>query len=440
MTVYNNITEVTEVGDTNLMSPDKVISNKEIVLTDSQQLRTQEQEPELAKLSNFLGSSGIINLTEVEDTEFGNEDNVYETQILIKKNSTETYVVGNTTADRGYIYKITNDEYDNPELLVEFIEAANQFTIYLPCFKGDELHIVYTNNISIKYCIYDTVNEVFILNPTTVTTGIYPQGIRYNQQRDEVSFVVTTSTNNSRIYSVTASNTFVSENSQPIQPKRFYINKNFIRCDTHGTNNFYDDKMYFLSNDGNKIFSYSTVDFSYTLEKDITSLRTLGNLNFTALQCTTAGTFYFSIGANNTTDQLEIFYAQSGDLDNPTIIIQNGYPSPTFSYLYLLDDASAIIKYFSGSGQSDVIDINYNLSVSLDPFEFLTTVDSGTDIQYTVTKDTNKFFILYNDSFTLSIELRFKEFTMNEADAPVIIPAQPTTPPAQLVWTLRRTR
>lgn len=439
---YNEYSLRPKVGDIRATTVDNVNLDKEIILTAEKQFLDSSVSPELYAKDSFKGASGILSLTNPVDGILENDNQVKVNNILIKKNANEIYLVGNVKASNnysGHVYKITNGDFANAVKIIDNLGTPNRFQVFLPCFRGDDLHIVYGDSVNIRYYIYDTLNNVVKLNETVVSTGLYPTSIRYIESKDEVVFTVTNVANNTRIYSVVNDSSFTLQNSEGIQSKQLRNNKTMVRCDTHGTNNFYDNKLWFYSQNGSLIFSFDVNTYAYTLEKDISTERTIANdAPYTYCQVTENGTFYFLFGTDETLNQVQIFAAKNGDLVNSSVVTQDVVDFTIGTYLQLMDDSSALLKTYTASLVSDIIRVTYDLDITTNPFSVLTNLNAGTDVTFTATKNTDKLYIVYPTSPTAANDLRYIELDMTESSGALIIPEAPLTLSNQYVFTIRK--
>ena len=443
MSLYNTLNGNSyKVGDIRFTTIDNVNLDKEIILTQDRQFFDSSVAPLLYEKEGFQGASGILSLDNPVDDIISLESGEKLGNIIIEKNDNELYLLSTTDIGSNNtalkVYRILNRDFSNPIKIIEMQFVTNSLTA-IPCFKGDdELHIVIGDNSNIRYYIYDTLNDVEVLQETIVTSGENPTSIRYIESKDEVVFTATIATNSMRIYSVTSDNNFILQAAQSIEPKRVNYNNSYVfRCDKVGTNNFYDNKLWFFAESNDLIFSFNVNTYKYTLEKDISSDITLSNISFSFCQVTENGTFYFITSQDSTNNKIELFTAKNGDLNNSNIIMQDIISFPTGSYLSLMDDNSAIIKLTQGSGTPDVLYITYDLNEIINPFSTLITLNSSRNVSYSVTKNNDKLYIAYSTTASASNDVRYVEFDITESDGVLIIPRSLSTDDL-IVMTIRK--
>jgi hypothetical protein len=441
MSLYNNLTgNSLKPGDIVAMSPDNT-TDKFIELTQDNQLFDKNFKPKLYELSNFQGNSGIT------DLQFNNENlliagststsykNDYSI-ISIKKNENETYLLGRGTSSGGLMFRVTNSDIDNTEILKRNFINSGRFQQILACFKGDELHLCYSNNSTCYYSVYDTINDT-LSTEITITSSLNPVGMRYIEEIDKIVIVLRTSTNTTRVYSTQDGVVFNLEDSFSVESRTVRTTNSYFRFDTEGTNNFYNNKMYFLSRDNSFIFSINCITFEYTLEYDMTDFNNQGfndYYEYMPIQVSPNGIFYFINSFDDINKKAQIFYSKEDF--NYNSINQNFQGRGSDLQLQIIDDNSAIFRY--NNEDENFFLVNYNLSnFNENPFNFLisNSSSSGTNFApgFSAAKENGKLGIYYTIRVDDGI-VRAVNFNSTESDKPLLLPKQPTFPESQYKW------
>lgn len=440
MSLYNTLTgNSLKAGDIVAMSPANA-TDKFIELTEDNQLFDKDFKPKLYELSNFQGNSGITDLQfNNENLEIVGTSTAYENDgsiISIKKNDNETYLIGRGSGSKGIILKVTNSDIDNAEVLESFFLNFARFQQFLACFKDDELHLCYSNQNTCYYIVYDTINNTFS-NEITITSSLRPAGMRYIEETGMIVLVLRTATNTTRVYSTSDGVLFNLEDSFSVESKTAWQVNSYFRFDTEGTNNFYNNKMYFLSRDNSFIFSINCITFEYALEYDMTDFNTEGfndYYDYMPLQVSPNGIFYFINSFDDTNKKAQIFYSK--DDFNYNSINQNYQGRGVDLQLQIIDDNSAIFKYNNNSENFYLV--NYNLeNFNENPFNFLYSSYSATGTNYSsgisVVKENGILGLYYNIRIDDG-RIRAANFNSTESDKPLLLPKQPTFPEPQYKW------
>lgn len=440
MSIYNNLPgSGLKPGDIVAMSPANA-TDKFIELTEDNQIFDKNFKPKLYDLPNFQGNSGINDLQFNEEnlTPIGTGSTVRNdgTVLVIKKNETESYLIARGNQSRGILAKITNGDINNIELLqVEFINGG-RFQQILACFKGDDLHLCYSNTSTCYYSVYNTINNT-ISNEITITSSLNPAGMRYIEETGNIIIALRTSTNTTRVYSTNDGFIFNLEDSFSVESKTPWNINSYFRFDNEGTNNFYNNKMYFLSRDNSFVFSINCITFEYTLEYDMTDFNNEGftdYYDYLPLQISPSGIFYFINSFDDVNKKAQIFYSK--DDFNYNSITQDYLGRGVDLQLQVIDDSSAIFKY--NDNDTNFYLVSYNLAnFNENPFNFLYSNFSDTGVNYSsgisVVKENGNLGLYYDTNVSDGV-VRAVKFDSTESDKPLLLPKQPTFPELQYKW------
>jgi hypothetical protein len=428
MTIYNSIPSSGEsgntrkVGDIYSTSQDNADANA-FTLTNEKQTLDGTLAPDLLALSNYRGNAGLISLEFLkEDVNMGNQTDGY---ISINKAEGETYLIGRGTESNGLLVRINNNDFDNPELLAFNWVTGGLFQKIFACFKGDDLHMSYTNGSSCYHIVYNTLNNTFTTQTTVASAGSSghsQMALRYIETIDKVVLIIKSSSSSCACYTTSDGVIFNLENTFS-----GYIsdigtaNQNILRFDKEGTNNYYDSKFWFLRSNGLEVFSIDINTFSLLSEQNVSGKATSSSFTYTVLQCTTSGIFYFPIGYTLNTE-IEFLYSDDGMLTF-NFLLSSSMASLSVNNIvfYLIDNNSAIIKDLALYSN---VYISYNLNLINNFNALLTLTAYNQNEPYSVVKDGDNLNIFYQSSSSNGV-MQVTSYTMTESASPLVLPVAP---------------